>query len=136
MRTWDRNKVVKYRIAIHLSRRTLRFHKLFPVAMKVWKTWGLLLHDDNKIKMARKPGKKQKENRVGCIGEGKRWKGNIGEGMTGTIFELSLEVTLCESKARTLKQSTPETNGPNWEQTTRGNPLLFQAASTIKQLWW
>ena len=28
--------------------------------------------DDNKIKMARKPGKKQKENAVGCTGEGKR----------------------------------------------------------------
>ena len=26
---------------------------------------------DNKRKMARKPGKKQKENQVGCIGEGK-----------------------------------------------------------------
>ena len=31
----------------------------------------LLLFDDNKGKMARKPGKKQKENPVGCIGEGK-----------------------------------------------------------------
>ena len=26
--------------------------------------------DDNKIKMARKPGKKQKENPIGCTGEG------------------------------------------------------------------
>ena len=26
----------------------------------------LLLSDDNKVKMARKPGKKQKENPVGC----------------------------------------------------------------------
>ena len=32
----------------------------------------LLLFDNNKIKMARKPGKKQKENLVGCTGEGKR----------------------------------------------------------------
>ena len=32
----------------------------------------LLLFDDNKIKMARKPRKKQKENSVGCTGEGKR----------------------------------------------------------------
>ena len=32
--------------------------------------------DDNKIKMARKPGKKQKQNPVGCTGEGKRWKRN------------------------------------------------------------
>ena len=29
----------------------------------------MLLFDDNKIKMARKPGKKQKENPVGRIGE-------------------------------------------------------------------
>ena len=36
------------------------------------------------------------ENPVGCTGEGKRSKGNIGEGLreskTGTVFELSLEV--------------------------------------------
>ena len=32
----------------------------------------LLLFDDNKIKMARKPGKKQKENPVGFTGKGKR----------------------------------------------------------------
>ena len=32
----------------------------------------LLLFDDNKLKMARKPGKKQKENTVGCTGKGKR----------------------------------------------------------------
>ena len=38
----------------------------------------LLFFDDNKIKMARKPGKKQKENSVGCTGEGKRRKGNAG----------------------------------------------------------
>ena len=39
---------------------------------------GLLRNycDDNMIKMARKPGKKQKENPVGCTGEGKRKKGN------------------------------------------------------------
>ena len=40
----------------------------------------IMLFDDNMIKMARKPGMKQKENPVGCIGEGKRWKGNIREG--------------------------------------------------------
>ena len=34
-----------------------------------------LLFDD-KIKMARKAGKKQKENPVGCTGEGKRLKGS------------------------------------------------------------
>ena len=31
-----------------------------------------MLFDGNKVKMARKPGKKQKKNQVGCIGEGKR----------------------------------------------------------------
>ena len=45
--------------------------------------------------MARKPGKKQKENLVGCTGEGKTWEGNIRvgsrEGLTGTVLELSLE---------------------------------------------
>ena len=48
--------------------------------------------------MARKPGKKQKEIPVGCTGKGKRLKGNIREGlreyMTGTVLELSLEITL------------------------------------------
>ena len=33
---------------------------------------ALLLFDDNKIKMARKPGKKQKDDLVGCTREGKR----------------------------------------------------------------
>ena len=32
----------------------------------------LLLFDNNKIEMARKPGKKQKENLVGHTGEGRR----------------------------------------------------------------
>ena len=36
----------------------------------------LLLFDNNKLKMARKPGKKRKESPVGFTGEGKRWKGN------------------------------------------------------------
>ena len=30
----------------------------------------LLLFDDNKVKLARKPGKKLKKNPVGCTGEG------------------------------------------------------------------
>ena len=49
---------------------------------------------DNKIEMAKKPGKKQKENPVGCTGESKR--GNIREGKTGTVMELEFkgEVTL------------------------------------------
>ena len=45
----------------------------------------LLLFDDNKITMARKPGKKMKENPVGYTGEGTRWKGNVREGKTGTV---------------------------------------------------
>jgi len=57
----------------------------------------LFLFDDNKVKMARKPGKKQKENPVGCAaGEVKRRKGNIREGSregrTETVLELSLEL--------------------------------------------
>jgi len=52
----------------------------------------LLLFHDNEIKMARKPGKKQKKDPVGCTGEGERWKGNIREGKTGTVLELRLEV--------------------------------------------
>ena len=32
----------------------------------------LYFFDDNKMKMARKPGKKHKENPIGCTGEGKR----------------------------------------------------------------
>ena len=32
----------------------------------------VLLFDDNKIKVARRPGKKQKENPVGCTGDGIR----------------------------------------------------------------
>ena len=58
----------------------------------------MLLFGDNKIKMTRKPGKKQKENPVGYTGEGKRCKGNIREGSregkTVTVLELSFEVTL------------------------------------------
>ena len=36
------------------------------------KSGRVLLFDDNKIKMARKPGKKLKENTVRCTGEDKR----------------------------------------------------------------
>ena len=43
--------------------------------------------------MTRKPGKKQKENAVGCTGKGKRLKGNVRDGKTGTALELSLEVS-------------------------------------------
>ena len=55
----------------------------------------MLLFDDNKVKMARKPVKKQKENPVGCTGEGKYEK-EIREGYredkTGTACMLSLKV--------------------------------------------
>ena len=54
------------------------------------------MFDDNKINMARKPGKKQRENPVGCTREGKILKGNIRlelrECKTGTVLEFSLEV--------------------------------------------
>ena len=53
----------------------------------------MLLFDASKIKMARMPRKKQKENPVGCTGEGKRWKGNIREDKTGTVLYFNLEVT-------------------------------------------
>ena len=36
----------------------------------------MLLFDDNKVKMAKKPGKKQNEKPVGRSGDGKRGKGN------------------------------------------------------------
>ena len=61
-------------------------------------TYVLLLLFNDKIKMARKPGKKQKEDPVGCTGEGKRWEGNIREGLrkvkTETVMELNLEADL------------------------------------------
>ena len=60
----------------------------------------LLFFGDNKLKMARKPGKKQKENPVGYTGKGKRWKGNRRRRGTENIkreppvFEFGGEVTL------------------------------------------
>ena len=44
------------------------------------KSGRLFMFDDNKIKMARKPGKKLKESPVGYTWEGHRWKENIREG--------------------------------------------------------
>ena len=73
-----------------------------------------LLFDDSKIRMARKPEKKEKENPVGCTGEGKRRKGNIREGKTGTVLQLSLEVRwpswgwLMRSNQEVLARSTCE----------------------------
>ena len=52
----------------------------------------LLLFDNNKIKMARKPRKKPKENQVWCNKEGKWWKEHIREGKTGAVVELNLQV--------------------------------------------
>ena len=43
------------------------------------------LFDDNKITMAKKLEKIQKENPVEYTGEGNRLKGNIREGNTGTV---------------------------------------------------
>ena len=48
----------------------------------------MLLFDDNKMNMARKPEKIKKANPVGCTtGEAKIWKGNIREGKTGIVLE-------------------------------------------------
>ena len=59
---------------------------------------SVLLFDDNKIKVARKAEKLEKENPVGLAGEGNRWKGNIREGSreskTRTVLELSFRVGL------------------------------------------
>ena len=67
-----------------------------------------LLFDDSKIKIARKLTKKQKENPVGCTGEGKIWKGNIreesGEDKNRLGVEFGGEVTL-ERLALTFKRS-------------------------------
>ena len=58
----------------------------------------MLLFDDNKIQMIRKPGKIRKKKPVACTGEGKRLEGNIregsGESKTGTVLELSLKYRL------------------------------------------
>ena len=69
----------------------------------------LLLFDDNKIKMARKPAKKQKENPVECTGEGKRWKGNIWEGLIKSKMETVLE--LREGKTETVFEPSLEVRG-------------------------
>ena len=80
-----------YSATHHYSRRVFFLLKGVPAVYLF-----LLLFDDNKTKMTRKPGKKQKENSVWCTGEGKRWKGNVREGSrenkTGTVLGLSLEV--------------------------------------------
>ena len=73
--------------------------KEFPSGHECCKYTQFLLFDDNKINMARKPGKKQKENAVGCNREGKSSKGNVSEELreckTGTVLEVSLEVRCC-----------------------------------------
>ena len=54
-----------------------------------------MLFDDNKIKIAKKPGKRQKENPARCTGEGKRWKWNIREvSREGKTVCLDFEATL------------------------------------------
>ena len=47
--------------------------------------------DDNKIKMARKPRKNQKENQLGCTGEGKDVK-EIRVDKTGTVCSSESDV--------------------------------------------
>ena len=48
---------------------------VFSPVCVVFNYWSLLLlFDDNKLKMARKPGKILKEKPVECTGEDKRWK--------------------------------------------------------------
>ena len=49
------------------------------ISLMVYNSWNkidlnpcMLLFDDNKVKIARKPGKKQKENPESCTGEGNR----------------------------------------------------------------
>ena len=49
------------------------YHKNKPRNLETIKTFPFpCCCDDNKIKMVRKPGKKQKENPVACTIEGKR----------------------------------------------------------------
>ena len=55
-------------------------NQIWAVIITEGKSGTVFFYDDNKIKMARKPGKKQKENQVECTGEGKLWKGNIRDG--------------------------------------------------------
>ena len=51
------------------------------------------MFDDNKMKTARKPGKKQKENSVGCTGEAKTLTGNnIRVGSEVTLVGLALKL--------------------------------------------
>ena len=50
----------------------LNFEPVSGVPLSSTINYYFSLLDDNKIKMARKPGKKPKENPVGCTGEGKR----------------------------------------------------------------
>ena len=47
--------------------------KYYSIKQKKWLTeFNCCCGDDNKIKMVRKPGNKQKENPVGCTGEDKQ----------------------------------------------------------------
>ena len=88
------NKIVLFTNSVRLYFNNI--NKCFKLASATKISWGrscqLLLFDNNKIKMARKPRKEQKENPVGCNGEGERWKRNIRQGKTRTVLELILEV--------------------------------------------
>ena len=53
-------------------------HKKLMEKVSASNQYRLLLFDDNKVRMSRKPGKKQKENLVGCTGKVKDER-EIGE---------------------------------------------------------
>ena len=74
-----------------------------------------MLLDYNKIKMERKPGQKQKENPVGCTGEGKRWRGNIKEGSREGKMGTFLEV--------------------RWPSCEVGRKSKFDYEATCKNIW-
>ena len=60
-----------FSLAINKQRNTTNL-KFESIALMQKRTQNTLFFDDNKVKMACKPGKKQEENTVGYTGEGKR----------------------------------------------------------------
>ena len=82
----------------------VRYQGVYCVSLFKFKVFSsLLLFDDNKMEIARKPGKIYKENPVEYTGEGKKWKGNIRkglrEGKMGTVLELNLETRCFSNKS-------------------------------------
>ena len=91
---------------------------------------GKLLFDDNKIKMARKPGKKQKQNPVRCTGEGKRWKGNMRKGtkkirQEPPVVEFGGEVILVR-----LALHTAEARDAFWRKTQRSKARILTVVNS------